>query len=167
MRACARAKPIKLRTGKKKCRPSARHENTEGGVVVWLHSFLISAPDGPLYVPVASLLWEEPPSPTKQEALWALKLLRTFRQKLVCTSHVCCTRKALGSRQSLKAATTNISRDKWLPVTTAGRVLRLRMEERPPAWRIAVNILNKQSRTANNGWSSSLGVGQGANNSSP
>jgi len=28
-------------------------------------------------------------------------------------------------------------------------------------------ILNKQSRTADKGWSSSLGVGRGANNSSP
>jgi len=26
--------------------------------------------------------------------------------------------------------------DKWVPVTTAWRVLRLRMEERPPIWRI-------------------------------
>jgi hypothetical protein len=34
-------------------------------------------------------------------------------------------------------------------------------------WRVATNILNKQSRTADKGWSSSLGVGQGANNSSP
>jgi hypothetical protein len=34
-------------------------------------------------------------------------------------------------------------------------------------WRVAANILNKQSRTANKGWSSSLGVGRGANNSSP
>jgi hypothetical protein len=34
-------------------------------------------------------------------------------------------------------------------------------------WRIAVNILNKQSRTADKGWSSRLGVGSGANNSSP
>jgi hypothetical protein len=57
--------------------------------------------------------------------------------------------------------------DKWVPVTTAWRVLRLRMEERPPIWRIAANILNKQSRTAEKGWSSSLGVGRGANNSSP
>jgi hypothetical protein len=31
-------------------------------------------------------------------------------------------------------------------------------------WRVAENILNKQSRTADSGWSSSLGVGQGANN---
>jgi hypothetical protein len=32
--------------------------------------------------------------------------------------------------------------------------------------RVAANILNKQSRTAEKGWSSSLGVGHGANNSS-
>ena len=58
-------------------------------------------------------------------------------------------------------------RDKWVPVTMAWRVLRLRMEERPPIWRIVANILNKQSRTADEGWSSSLGVGRGANNASP
>ena len=46
-------------------------------------------------------------------------------------------------------------------------ILRLRMEERPPIWRIAANKLNKQSRTADKGWSSSLGVGRDANNSSP
>jgi hypothetical protein len=34
-------------------------------------------------------------------------------------------------------------------------------------WRVAANTLNKQSQTADKGWSSSLGVGQGANNSSP
>jgi hypothetical protein len=57
--------------------------------------------------------------------------------------------------------------DEWVPVTTEWRVLRLRMEERPPIWKVAANILNKQSRTANKGWSSSLGVVRGANNSSP
>jgi hypothetical protein len=41
------------------------------------------------------------------------------------------------------------------------------MEERPPIWRAAANILNKQLRIAEEGWSSSLGVGRGANNSSP
>jgi hypothetical protein len=56
--------------------------------------------------------------------------------------------------------------DKWVPVTTAWRVLRLPTEERPPIWRVAANIL-KQSRTADKGWSSSLGVGRGANNCSP
>jgi len=30
-------------------------------------------------------------------------------------------------------------------------------------WEVAVNILNMQSQTAENMWSSSLGVGQGAN----
>jgi hypothetical protein len=34
-------------------------------------------------------------------------------------------------------------------------------------WRVAANTLNRQSRTADKGWSSSLGVGRGANNSSP
>jgi hypothetical protein len=34
-------------------------------------------------------------------------------------------------------------------------------------WTVAANILNKQSRTADNGWSSSLEVGRGANNPSP
>jgi hypothetical protein len=31
-------------------------------------------------------------------------------------------------------------------------------------WRVAANMLNKKSRTADSGWSSSLGVGRGANN---
>jgi len=42
-------------------------------------------------------------------------------------------------------------RDKWVPVTTAWRVLRLQMEERSAIWRVAASILNKQSRTANKG----------------
>jgi hypothetical protein len=39
------------------------------------------------------------------------------------------------------------------------------MEELPSIWRVAVNILNKQWRTADKG-SSSLGFGRGVNNSS-
>jgi hypothetical protein len=34
-------------------------------------------------------------------------------------------------------------------------------------WRVAANILNKHSQTADKGWSSSLEVGCGAKNSSP
>jgi len=34
-------------------------------------------------------------------------------------------------------------------------------------WIVAANILNKQSRTANNGWSSILVGGRGANNFLP
>jgi hypothetical protein len=34
-------------------------------------------------------------------------------------------------------------------------------------WREAANILNKQSRTTDKRWSSSLGVGRGAKNYSP
>jgi hypothetical protein len=33
-------------------------------------------------------------------------------------------------------------------------------------WRLAANILKKQPRTNNKGWSSSFGVGRGANNPS-
>jgi hypothetical protein len=36
------------------------------------------------------------------------------------------------------------------------------MEERPPIWMVAGNILNRQSRTADKEWSSSLGIGRGA-----
>jgi len=50
-------------------------------------------------------------------------------------------------------------RDKWVPVTTAWRVLRLRMQERPSVWKVAANRSNKQSRTANKGWYSGLVVG--------
>ena len=63
--------------------------------------------------------------------------------------------------------TLNLGRDKWAHVTAAWRILRLRLEERRPMWRIAANILNKQSRTVDKVWSSSLGVGRSANNSSP
>ena len=41
------------------------------------------------------------------------------------------------------------------------------IEERPPIRRVAENKLNKQSWTADEGWSSSLGVGRGANNPPP
>ena len=52
------------------------------------------------------------------------------------------------------------NQDKWVPVTTAWHILGLRIVERPPIWKVAVNILNKQSRTADKGWYSSLGVGR-------
>jgi len=57
-----------------------------------------------------------------------------------------------------------VPHDKSAPVTTAWRILRLRMEKRPPIWRVTANISNKQSRTAEKRWSSSLGVGRGAKN---
>jgi hypothetical protein len=47
--------------------------------------------------------------------------------------------------------------DQWVPVTTAWRVLQLQRKERPSIWSVAANKLNKQSRTADKGWSSSLG----------
>jgi len=47
--------------------------------------------------------------------------------------------------------------DKWVPVTTAWRALRLRMEERLPIWRVATKIYIEIA-IADKGWSSSLGV---------
>ena len=44
---------------------------------------------------------------------------------------------------------------------------RLWMEERPPIWRVAVNKFIKQPGTADEGWSSNLGVGRGSNKASP
>jgi hypothetical protein len=52
--------------------------------------------------------------------------------------------------------------DKWVRVNKARRFLRLRIEEWPPIWRVAANILNVQSLTTGTRWSSSLGVGWGA-----
>jgi hypothetical protein len=40
------------------------------------------------------------------------------------------------------------------------------MEGRPPIWRVAANILNKQPRAGDKGLSSNVGVERGANNSS-
>ena len=52
----------------------------------------------------------------------------------------------------------------WVSVTTAWRVLRLWIDERPPIRRVAANKLNKQSWTADKGCSYSLVFGRGANN---
>ena len=40
------------------------------------------------------------------------------------------------------------------------------MEERRSIREVAANILNKQSRNVDKGWSSSLGIGGGPNNAS-
>jgi len=41
------------------------------------------------------------------------------------------------------------------------------MDERFPIWRVTANMLNKQSRKADKGWSYSLVFERGDNNSSP
>jgi len=40
---------------------------------------------------------------------------------------------------------------KWVSVPTAWRVLRFWIEEMPPVWRVAANIFNNHSRTADKG----------------
>jgi hypothetical protein len=101
-------------------------------------------------------------------------VMAIFRSSVVCTVIVRCT-ETFWSPCIMSTclyfaffySVLYLYRWMWVPVTTAWRVLRLRMEERSPVWRVAVNKLNKQSRTADEGWSCSLGVGRGANNSSP
>ena len=61
----------------------------------------------------------------------------------------------------------NIAVVSWVTVSVAWRVVRLRMEERRPVWRIPENILNVEPRTADKEWSSSLGVGRGVDKSLP
>jgi len=51
----------------------------------------------------------------------------------------------------MKSERRRISSMQWIPVTTAWRVLRLRIEERPPICRVAANKLNMQSWTADKG----------------
>jgi len=53
----------------------------------------------------------------------------------------------------------NMKHKKWVPVTTARRVLSFWTEERPPIWKVGANILNKQSRTAEGGSHPALGLG--------
>jgi hypothetical protein len=43
------------------------------------------------------------------------------------------------------------NQDKWELNTTTWLVLRLQMDERRPIWRVAANILNTQSWTADKG----------------
>jgi hypothetical protein len=54
----------------------------------------------------------------------------------------------------------NISRVKWVPVTTSWRILRLRMEERPPIWRVAANILNSSRGQPTRGGIPAWGLGE-------
>jgi hypothetical protein len=48
-----------------------------------------------------------------------------------------------GTRRFITAFTS--AHFKWVPVTMPWRVLRLRMEERPPVWRVAANIKKKNN----------------------
>jgi hypothetical protein len=61
-----------------------------------------------------------------------------------------------------------MSHDKW--VICHHGMARLQLADGGDAlhfWRSAANILNKQSWTADKGWSTSLGVGHGSNNYAP
>jgi hypothetical protein len=94
--------------------------------------------------------------------LWRMILYVVGGEKRICIENEICN-----PRKYIVWGFMVFFRNKLFPVTTVWRVLRLRMQERPPIWRVAANILNKESRTANSWWSSSLLLGWGANNSLP
>jgi hypothetical protein len=63
---------------------------------------------------------------------------------------------------------TGISHVKWVPFRYGmARPQVADGEDGLQICRLTANILNKQSRTADKGWPSSLGVERGTNNSSP
>ena len=107
------------------------------------------------------LLMQSPPLPVTSSLLWPNVFLSS-RTSLMVTDQVSQPHKTKGKIILLRTLIFHV----WVPVTTAWRVLRLRIEERPPIRREAANKLNKQSRTAHEGWSSSFGVGRGADNPS-
>jgi hypothetical protein len=98
---------------------------------------------------------------------WLTEITQNFAQPSASWRQFCFISDTFALLSRVSAVILNFVRDKRVPVTTAWCVLRLRMEERPPVWRVAANILNKQSRTADKGWSYSLGVEWGSNNPSP
>ena len=53
----------------------------------------------------------------------------------------------------------------YMRVQHSAICLSMRMEEQPPTWKGNANVLNKQSRTADNGWSFSLGLSEVLTNS--
>jgi hypothetical protein len=94
---------------------------------------------GQIHPTIELLVWSMTPylltylltpwSPVLPEKLTGLQLVKKFP--------------AFYGTRTLIAAGGN-----WVSVTKTWRVLRLLMKERLPLWRVATNILNKQSRTA-------------------
>jgi hypothetical protein len=101
---------------------------------------------------------------TNSRSLAGIPLIRIGENRHLKPQGKLCWQNSVLVKTTFCISTCQKYRVKWVPVTTAWRVLRLRMEERPPIWRVAANKLNKQSRTDDEGWSSSLGVGRDANN---
>jgi hypothetical protein len=56
---------------------------------------------------------------------------------------------------------------RWIPVTTTCSSLGCGLKDGLQLWRVAADVLNKQPRIKDKGWSSSLRFGLGANNTSP
>jgi hypothetical protein len=68
---------------------------------------------------------------------------RNVTERVGCAQSLNSSRQPATTTCVITSGNKNI-RGKWVSVTTAWRVLSLRMEERPPVWKVALNILNKQ-----------------------
>ena len=68
------------------------------------------------------------------------------------------------SLRSIILLTSHLRRHRWVPVTTAWRVLRMRMKELPPIPTVYANILNEQTRTTDMQLSPRLDIEYGDKN---
>jgi hypothetical protein len=113
----------------------------------------------------------------KTPMVYSVRLHLTACNISCCTLHYCCSATKLQCRYPVSNSasrfqlinscnTIRFPCDKRVPITAAWSVLTLRMNERTSVWRVAANTLNNQSWPADRVWSSILGVGREANNSS-
>jgi hypothetical protein len=84
--------------------------------------------------------------------------------RILCNPKVCPA--PVHFLSQIKPVHTTHPTSKSVPFTTAWGVLMLRKEERPAIWRVAGNILNKQSQRGDKAWSCNLGFGGDVNKSS-
>jgi hypothetical protein len=77
--------------------------------------------------------------------------------KTKTTKILLCIRYPKQNTYSIKGGKYYMDHDKWVSLTTAWSINKLRMEKQPTTWMVAAHILNKQSQRANKRWSSSYG----------
>ena len=105
-----------------------------------------------------------------QGKLYCARIIILCRDNNIVQGELCCVERIILCRENYTvqgelycAGRIILSRENYI---VHGELYCARRIERPPLWRVAANKLNKQSWTADKGWSSSLGVGRGANNPS-
>ena len=67
-----------------------------------------------------------------EQNIYCVLEIRVFEQNIYCVSEIGCLSRIFG-------AYMRSSCDKWVPVTAARRVIRLRVEKWPLVWMVAAN----------------------------